>query len=40
MALHVSSNAFSEGQPIPEKYTCDGQERFSTAKVERRATEY
>ncbi len=25
MALHVSSNAFSEGQPIPEKYTCDGQ---------------
>ena len=25
MALHVSSSAFSEGQSIPEKYTCDGQ---------------
>ncbi len=25
MTLHVSSSAFSEGQPIPEKYTCDGQ---------------
>ena len=25
MALHVSSSAFSDGQPIPEKYTCDGQ---------------
>jgi Raf kinase inhibitor-like YbhB/YbcL family protein len=25
MPLHVSSSAFSEGQPIPEKYTCDGQ---------------
>src|SRR5260221_11962990 len=25
MGLHVSSNAFSEGQAIPEKYTCDGQ---------------
>jgi Raf kinase inhibitor-like YbhB/YbcL family protein len=25
MALHVSSNAFSEGQQIPQKYTCDGQ---------------
>ena len=24
MALHVSSSAFSEGQPIPEKYSCDG----------------
>jgi Raf kinase inhibitor-like YbhB/YbcL family protein len=24
MALHVSSAAFSEGQSIPEKYTCDG----------------
>jgi len=24
MTLHVSSSAFSEGQPIPEKYTCDG----------------
>ena len=25
MTLHVSSTAFSEGQSIPEKYTCDGQ---------------
>ncbi|MDQ2947103.1 MAG: YbhB/YbcL family Raf kinase inhibitor-like protein [Acidobacteriota bacterium] len=25
MALHVSSTAFTEGQSIPEKYTCDGQ---------------
>ncbi len=25
MTLHVSSSAFSEGQSIPEKYTCDGQ---------------
>jgi Raf kinase inhibitor-like YbhB/YbcL family protein len=25
MALQVTSNAFSEGQSIPEKYTCDGQ---------------
>jgi Raf kinase inhibitor-like YbhB/YbcL family protein len=25
MALDVSSSAFSEGQSIPEKYTCDGQ---------------
>lgn len=25
MALQVSSSAFSEGQPVPEKYTCDGQ---------------
>jgi Raf kinase inhibitor-like YbhB/YbcL family protein len=25
MALNVSSSAFSEGQSIPEKYTCDGQ---------------
>ena len=24
MTLHVSSTAFSEGQSIPEKYTCDG----------------
>ncbi len=24
MTLHVSSSAFSEGQPIPEKYSCDG----------------
>lgn len=24
MALHVTSSAFSEGQPIPEKYSCDG----------------
>ena len=26
MKLDVSSNAFSEGQSIPEKYTCDGQD--------------
>jgi Raf kinase inhibitor-like YbhB/YbcL family protein len=25
MALHVTSSAFSEGQSIPEKHTCDGQ---------------
>jgi Raf kinase inhibitor-like YbhB/YbcL family protein len=25
MALDVTSSAFSEGQSIPEKYTCDGQ---------------
>lgn len=25
MALQVTSTAFSEGQPIPEKYTCDAQ---------------
>jgi Raf kinase inhibitor-like YbhB/YbcL family protein len=25
MTLHVNSSAFSEGKPIPEKYTCDGQ---------------
>ena len=25
MPMHVSSSAFSEGQPIPEKYSCDGQ---------------
>jgi Raf kinase inhibitor-like YbhB/YbcL family protein len=25
MALHVSSSAFAEGQSIPKKYTCDGQ---------------
>jgi Raf kinase inhibitor-like YbhB/YbcL family protein len=25
MPLKVTSSAFSEGQPIPEKYTCDGQ---------------
>lgn len=25
MTLHISSDAFSEGQAIPEKYTCDGQ---------------
>lgn len=25
MSLHVTSSAFSEGQAIPEKYTCDGQ---------------
>lgn len=25
MALQVTSTAFSEGQPIPEKYTCDRQ---------------
>jgi len=25
MALQVRSSAFSEGQSIPEKYTCDGQ---------------
>jgi Raf kinase inhibitor-like YbhB/YbcL family protein len=25
MALHVTSTAFAEGQPIPEKYSCDGQ---------------
>lgn len=24
MALHVFSPAFTEGQPIPEKYTCEG----------------
>jgi len=24
MARQVSSSAFSEGQPIPEKYSCDG----------------
>lgn len=24
MALHVSSSAFSESQPIPENYSCDG----------------
>lgn len=25
MTLQISSSAFSEGQSIPEKYTCDGQ---------------
>jgi Raf kinase inhibitor-like YbhB/YbcL family protein len=25
MPMHVSSSAFSEGQPIPKKYSCDGQ---------------
>src|SRR3954454_11468424 len=25
MPLHITSSAFSEGQSIPEKYTCDGQ---------------
>ncbi|MBV8551724.1 MAG: YbhB/YbcL family Raf kinase inhibitor-like protein [Acidobacteriaceae bacterium] len=26
MALHVTSSAFSESQPIPEEYTCDGRD--------------
>lgn len=26
MALHVTSTAFSEGQAIPEKYSCEGQD--------------
>jgi Raf kinase inhibitor-like YbhB/YbcL family protein len=25
MPMHVSSSTFSEGQPIPKKYSCDGQ---------------
>jgi len=26
MALELSSTAFQDGQPIPKKYTCDGQD--------------
>lgn len=32
MTLHVSSDAFSEGQSIPEKYTCDGQNTSPSLK--------
>jgi hypothetical protein len=24
MTIQLTSSAFAEGQPIPEKYTCDG----------------
>jgi hypothetical protein len=40
MAFVLSSPAFSTGQVIPAKYTCDGENPLAASAMVRRASRY